>query len=145
MSNLNEIQSETKAEMVKKEKAKKRISPMIIPAVTRKPYFNPSQLIQVTTGHFNISMVDFMKPKSNDTISCIKHILRIIIYKNYKITLQEIAELTGGKNHSTVISSIGVANDLLETNADFKEKYKIVEGIVKKNGLYNLMNSKNAK
>lgn len=38
-------------------------------------------------------------------------------------TLQEIADITGNKVHSTIISSIKTVNNLCDTDKSFKEKY----------------------
>jgi len=83
----------------------------------------PEEIIKTVARFFNVRATDIKGKKKNSSIVLPRQIAMFIMRKKTKLSLPEIGEYFGGKDHSTVIYSINKIESLL------KEEKKVQEGV----------------
>jgi chromosomal replication initiator protein len=63
-------------------------------------------IIDAVTGYFNVKMSDLKSKKRTKSISLPRQIAMYILRNKLNISLQEVGELFGGRDHSTVLHSV---------------------------------------
>ncbi|MCD8492334.1 MAG: hypothetical protein LRY51_10795 [Geovibrio sp.] len=63
-------------------------------------------IIDAVTGYFNVKMSDLKSKKRTKSISLPRQVAMYILRNKLNISLQEVGELFGGRDHSTVLHSV---------------------------------------
>lgn len=90
-------------------------------------------------------LVEFLRPRQVIQYFCRKYLKVQNLYRkknNRKMSLRIISELTNVTNHATILSSIKLVNNLIDTEKDFKQKIEAIKALIDK---YNLIVNKNKK
>lgn len=77
---------------------------------------------------YNISIFElFRKTRKRQIVEPrqILHSITKMILKN-KITFETIGKHTGGFDHATVLYSVNVISDLINTNREFRQRYELI-------------------
>ena len=83
-------------------------------------------ILKKSATAFNTTVEKLKSRTRERNIVYARHISRKIIYEQMKgvLSFEAIGERTGGYDHSTVIHSVRTANNLIETNKEFRLKYE---------------------
>lgn len=82
------------------------------------------RVLQVSTLHFGMDREElFAKTRKRDVTQA-RHMIRAYIKSKWTITLTEIGTLTGGCDHSTVLHSLQVHEDLMCVQRDYRKGYE---------------------
>lgn len=90
--------------------------------------------IQKTISEFyNISIADLKSSKRNKSIAGPRHIAVWLCKKMTEYSLSDIGEEFGGRDHTTIMSSIRKIDDLLKTDSTMNDTVKLLEKQIKGN------------
>lgn len=90
--------------------------------------------IQKTIADFyNISIADLKSSKRNKSIAGPRHIAVWLCKKLTEYSLSDIGEEFGGRDHTTIMSSIRKIDDLLKTDSSTNDTVKLLEKQIKGN------------
>ena len=88
--------------------------------------------IQKTISEFyNISIADLKSSKRNKSIAGPRHIAVWLCKKMTEYSLSDIGEEFGGRDHTTIMSSIRKIDDLLKTDSTMSDTVKLLEKQIK--------------
>ena len=88
--------------------------------------------IQKTISEFyNISIADLKSSKRNKSIAGPRHIAVWLCKKMTEYSLSDIGEEFGGRDHTTIMSSIRKIDDLLKTDSTMNDTVKLLEKQIK--------------
>lgn len=100
-------------------------------AGTISPIDNPlvfaSDVIDRCALAFGVSKEDIKGRSRERSVVYARHVASYILRKYTKLSYREIGDITGGRDHASVLNSFNVAQDLIETDARFSET---VNGII---------------
>jgi chromosomal replication initiator protein len=100
------------------ELAKKSLDKFLI---KKDKTLNPDIIINTITKFFNIKPADLKSKKRTKSISYPRQICMYILREKLNISLQEIGEIFGGRDHSTVLHSIGSIEKKIKNDSELKE------------------------
>ena len=100
--------------------------------MTRRVGFSSSdeQIIYVVANQFGVSVNDIMSASRMRLFTEARHFAIYFIRKYTNKTLEQIGILLN-RNHSTILYAIGVAEDLMQTNWDYKQSAEKIENKIK--------------
>ena len=90
---------------------------------------NPEDIIKTVSRFYNLKTSDLKGKRKSNSIVLPRQISMYIMRKKTSLSLPEIGQLFGGRDHSTVIYSINKIDALLQDNIKIKEA---VEEVLKK-------------
>lgn len=82
----------------------------------RSPSITAERVIYMTMLSFNLTLNDIRKKTRRREIVYPRHVLCYLLRKKTNMSLKDIGELTGGRDHTTVIHAIKSIEDLMETD-----------------------------
>jgi chromosomal replication initiator protein len=82
------------------------------------PHVTPELVREITAGHFNTSVESLESRKRDRRTSNARNIAMFLTREMTDLSYPQIAALYGGRDHSTVISSIERVNSLLATDPE---------------------------
>ena len=84
----------------------------------------PDDIIAETAKYFSLSPDDLKGQSRTKNTALARHISMYIIRTQTNFTLNDIGSLFGGRDHSTVLSSIRLVEDNIRTSPDFSKTVK---------------------
>ena len=104
------------------DNAKEALAAIISRANSSKPTSNDSynDLIGIVADFYSISVEDITGNKRNGKIVLARQIAMYILKTKYGLAYKKIGGLFGGRDHSTVISSVEKIENEIKNNADVK-------------------------
>ncbi len=85
------------------------------------PPLKADKIIERVAAHYHVSPEDIRSPKRGGSIATARHVCIYLIKKSTSLTYQAIGDLFH-RDHSTVMSSIAVVEDLIRQNPGFEEE-----------------------
>jgi len=82
-----------------------------------------SLLFSIITKETGLSKEDVVSKTRKPDYADARRIFAVIIKSNFKVSLRDIGNILGGRDHATVISSIKKHDELYESNKKYIEKY----------------------
>ncbi len=92
--------------------------------IKKKSSMGPDQIIKMTSTYLNVKANEIVSNKRSKQISLSRQIAMYLIKKYTSVTLKNIGNIFGGRNHATVISSISKVEFMIMNDANIK---KIIE------------------
>ena len=77
-----------------------------------------TEIIGTVADYYSIKLEDILGTKRNGDIVLARQIAMYILKEDYKLTLANIGALFGGKNHSTIISSVDKINNEMRNSQE---------------------------
>lgn len=84
-------------------------------------------IVDTISTFFNIKTNDLKSKKRSKSISYPRQIAMYILKEKLNISLKEIGDIFGGRDHSTVLHSIKTVEQKLESDPEMKETIHIIE------------------
>lgn len=81
---------------------------------------NPESVIEAVCNYFNIKFSELKSKKRTKSISLPRQIAMYILRDKLNISLQEIGEILGGRDHSTVLHSISQIDSKIKKDNELK-------------------------
>ncbi len=89
-----------------------------------------SKIKQVVSSYFNVSLLDLESQQRKHTVAFPRHVAIYMTKKLLGWELKKISEEFGGRNHSTIINSIGVVEDAIANDPQKKDIIDKVEDMI---------------
>ena len=115
--------------------------PVTLETVTRaikdifreNPGLNPTAayIIEQVCSFFNIPVEDLTSAKRNKELVTARHIAIYIIRSLTNLSTKEIGKEIGGRDHTTVLNSINMAEQMLKENLDIKNQINSIISSIK--------------
>ena len=98
----------------------------------KEKVITPDLVIKTVCSYYDISAEDMTGKRKNKEISYPRQIAMYLLYSMCNLTYKKIAELTGRKDHTTVLYAVEKLSDRIKTDTSFKNtiediKHKIKE------------------
>ena len=98
----------------------------------KEKVITPDLVIKTVCSYYDISAEDMTGQRKNKEISYPRQIAMYLLYSMCNLTYKKIAELTGRKDHTTVLYAVEKLSDRIKTDTSFKNtiediKHKIKE------------------
>ncbi|HCW92662.1 chromosomal replication initiator protein DnaA [Flexistipes sinusarabici] len=87
---------------------------------------NPEVIIDTVTSFFNIKPSELKSKKRTKSISYPRQICMYILREKLNISLQEVGEYFGGRDHATVLHSIKNIENKIKTDNELKELVNVI-------------------
>jgi chromosomal replication initiator protein len=98
----------------------------------KKMIFLPPQAIILRTCIFYDKPLERLESKSRKRIYVIPRQIAMYFLKMFtSLSLEEIGNMFGERDHSTAIHSINTVKDLIDTDEDYRQKIKELEEILR--------------
>lgn len=106
--------------------------------ITTLPDKLPKIIFEAVDIVFDVSHEDILSPHRKLQIAHARHAYCYLLKTNSKYSLQEIGDILGGRNHTTVLHSVRVASNYIETDKNYAEQILVANQIIKckRNGTY---------
>jgi chromosomal replication initiation ATPase DnaA len=96
-------------------------------AVNNIKQTDPEVIITAVCEALEVSRTDLVGPRRFDDLSQARHIaIRLMMLANPRLTLKQVGRIFS-RHHSTVINSITVYDELMETSKEFRQKVALVK------------------
>jgi len=86
-----------------------------------------NKIISIVAKHYDVSITDLRSKKRHKTVALARQAAFFLMKKHSYCSLQAIGTSIGGRDHSTVIHSIGKIEKLKEADSVFRQKLHIIE------------------
>ena len=93
----------------------------------------PSYIIKVVSEHFGISEESIKSGRRTKDIAFPRQIVMYLCKEMTDNSLNEIGEVLGGKDHSTIIHGIKMVSEQINKNPDFASKIDIIKSKISSN------------
>lgn len=80
-------------------------------------------LFKIISKETELSREDIISKTRKPDYADARRIFAVIIKSNFKVSLRDIGEILGGRDHATIISSIKKHEELYDSNKKYIEKY----------------------
>lgn len=88
--------------------------------IKKDKIINPDTIVETICTHFNVKMSELKSKKRTKSISLPRQIAMYILRNKLNISLQEIGEIFGGRDHSTVLHSLSQIESKIKKDVELK-------------------------
>ena len=86
----------------------------------------PELILDIVADHFNITIADLKSNKRSANISVPRQIAMYLIRRMTSLSLDETGQVFGGRDHSTVLNSIGKVEKKMKTDVNYAGTVKAI-------------------
>jgi chromosomal replication initiator protein len=86
----------------------------------RRESLNPPDIVEVVAGHFRIDLDDMRGSSRSQKVVVPRQIAMYLIRELTKVSLVDIGDVLGGRDHTTIMHGIGKINREIETDASLR-------------------------
>ena len=94
--------------------------------ISKDKIITVDDIIKVVCDYFNVKIYNLKSRKRTKSISFPRNIAIYLLKKKLNISLQEIGDIFGGRDHATILYSIKVIENKLNTDQELKEIINIL-------------------
>jgi len=95
--------------------------------VHKEKVVTADDLLDALTGYFNVKIADLRSKKRSKSISFPRQIGMYLLRNKLNMSLQEIGDIFGGRDHSTVLHSVSTITDKLKDDVEVAEILEAIE------------------
>lgn len=89
--------------------------------ISKDKIITADDIIKVVCNYFNIKLYHLKSRKRTKSVSFPRNIAIYLLREKLNISLQEIGEIFGGRDHATILYSIKVITDKIKSDPEIKE------------------------